>query len=291
MGYPVRPSGYPGWGSTGMTNIAEPTDAKKGYGWGVNEQPPSSYFNWLFQIQDQWIQYLDWRGKLVDVVENNCLPIGAYGFTGMTAGGATTLDEWQHYSPSQVNLIGNNWDVTLSEHPNAVNGRVWASIGSGYAHILANVAGVADRGFRMEHILDFETRPIASGYSIEAGLMYNHSGVSGCNLQLGWVATGRSGQLCAMWTPSGRTPTSIAFASGYAAGAGHGWTKHHKLTIEARGVTMAFYSNDILQAAVGSIPVGAVAGSQMFGVRIGGQSALTKATVNYMKLSTARDPI
>ena len=59
MGFPVKPSGFIGWGSTGMTNTAEPLDSKKGTGWGVNEQPASSYFNWIEAKKDEWIQYLD----------------------------------------------------------------------------------------------------------------------------------------------------------------------------------------------------------------------------------------
>jgi hypothetical protein len=286
MGYPVRPSGYVGWGSTGMTNTAEPTDAKKSYGWAVNEQPPSSYFNWIHQKQDEWAQYLGWRSLLSPVVQETFIPAGLYGWTGTTNGGSTGLGYWQIHTPSQVNTLGSNWDVTLSETPGD-DGRQYIHIGSGYAHILANVGGVRGRDFKMEHVVMFSSRPASSGYSIEAGLMYNHSGVSGCNMQLGWVATGRSGQLSAVWRPSGANPTSMNFASGYAAAAGHQWSSHHKLTVESRGPTMAFYSNDRFLGAAPAVAVGG-AGAQQFGVRVGGQSGAMQFIVESMGLEVSR---
>ncbi len=290
MGGPVRPSGFIGWASTGATNVTEPIDAKKAVGWAVNEAPPSSYENWLKQKTDQWIQYLDWRGALSTLVEENFLPVGLYGFTGMTNGGATVLGPWQLYTPSQVNLVGNNWDVQLSSAAGS-NGRNFGLLGSGYGHILANVGGIAGRGFLMEHVLNFWARPNTTGYSIEAGMMYNHSGVSGCNPQLGWVTTGRSGMLCAVWVPSGGSPTLMSFASGYAGNAG-AWSSSHKLTIEARGPTMAFYSNDRLLGAAPAVMVGSIAGvSQQFGVRVGGQSGVLGLYVESMKLKISREPV
>ena len=63
MSKPLRPTGYATWAAVGPTNVAEPDSNHKNTGWGISEIPPSSYFNFLQQRYDQWIQYLDTTGN------------------------------------------------------------------------------------------------------------------------------------------------------------------------------------------------------------------------------------
>lgn len=46
------------------TNIAQPTSDKRAAGWGTNEAPPSSYFNWLHRTSYDWLRYLSYEWKL-----------------------------------------------------------------------------------------------------------------------------------------------------------------------------------------------------------------------------------
>ena len=67
MSTPLRPTGIIGWGSSGIST--EPTDEKKGLGWGATgasgERPPAEYFNWLQQQNEAWQRYLSYE-RIID---------------------------------------------------------------------------------------------------------------------------------------------------------------------------------------------------------------------------------
>jgi len=42
-----------------VTVTIEPSNAKKETGWGADERPPAEFFNWLFYIHGQWIDYFE----------------------------------------------------------------------------------------------------------------------------------------------------------------------------------------------------------------------------------------
>ena len=52
-----KPTKLPRWATTG--SVTEPTEAKKDSGWLAAEKPPAQFFNWLFNIINQWCVYLD----------------------------------------------------------------------------------------------------------------------------------------------------------------------------------------------------------------------------------------
>lgn len=67
---PVQPTGYAGWasGPSGSVRIVEPTALEKAIGWqaGVSGAtsfiggvPPSTYFNWIHNLNYQWQKYLN----------------------------------------------------------------------------------------------------------------------------------------------------------------------------------------------------------------------------------------
>lgn len=61
-----RPTKFPEWARvpyvdpvTGGNNIVEPTEQKKDDGWLRNEKPPANIQNWLHNLADEWLKYLD----------------------------------------------------------------------------------------------------------------------------------------------------------------------------------------------------------------------------------------
>ena len=53
----VKPVAFPRW-NTGAANRTEPTSGKKDTGWVIDEQPASSFFNWLLHfggLYDEWL--------------------------------------------------------------------------------------------------------------------------------------------------------------------------------------------------------------------------------------------
>lgn len=53
-----RPTEYTVWASD-ETQVVEPAGGLKATGWTPGDAPPAQYFNWLFWLNDQWIQWLD----------------------------------------------------------------------------------------------------------------------------------------------------------------------------------------------------------------------------------------
>ncbi len=54
----ARPSTDPVW-NTGGANRTTPTGLKQAAGWGLNEEPPSGYFNWWQNLVYQWQQWFE----------------------------------------------------------------------------------------------------------------------------------------------------------------------------------------------------------------------------------------
>lgn len=297
MGGPVRPSGYVGWGSTGMTNSAEPLDSKKGLGWGVSEKPASSYFNWIQQKQDQWIQYLDWKSQLGVVISDDfTYEDGGYlNAGGVTQfAGATLHPKWQFVEGGGAYVgIANPLDSTIPlNHPVAgaalgvaiVSAQTSAGAAIGQGRMCSRVGNLSGRDFRMEGVL-IHLYPGATSSSFEFGF-FNPSGVAtGINMMMGFEWTGPSGIIGAGWTPSGATGmTSVALGI-----VPTGW---QKLTIESRGPTMAFYVQDTMAAAVPAVMFGASGVIPNFGARALSTTGQTGTTVwiDRVELSVRRNP-
>jgi len=61
-----RPTKFPEWARvpyvdhvTGGNNVVEPAEQKKDDGWLRNEKPPANIQNWLHNLADEWLKYLD----------------------------------------------------------------------------------------------------------------------------------------------------------------------------------------------------------------------------------------
>lgn len=61
-----RPTKFPEWARVpyidpvkGGSNIVEPSEQKKDDGWLRNEKPPGNMQNWLHNLTDEWLKYLD----------------------------------------------------------------------------------------------------------------------------------------------------------------------------------------------------------------------------------------
>lgn len=55
-----QPTKYPEW-NTGGSNRTEPTAGEKVSGWVVDDEPPSSYFNWLSYYTYDWLRWINQR--------------------------------------------------------------------------------------------------------------------------------------------------------------------------------------------------------------------------------------
>lgn len=64
----TKPSTKLNWvTSNDPTKVIEPTTLKKNGGWEALEKPPFQWFNWLFNITDQWLKYLETFTDEIDV--------------------------------------------------------------------------------------------------------------------------------------------------------------------------------------------------------------------------------
>lgn len=74
-----KPTKYPEWADGGSAGIVEPSGAKKLLGWVV-EKPPYQFFNWLFNLLYQWIEWIDQGYRPMTAVTaagNTAVPLGA----------------------------------------------------------------------------------------------------------------------------------------------------------------------------------------------------------------------
>jgi hypothetical protein len=289
MGGPVRPSGYVGWGTTGLTNVAEPLDSKKQQGWGVNEQPPSSYFNWIQQKQDQWIQYLDWKTQLDNLIADDFFYAHNYNTNGTTGWlGSTNYPQWEYWLEGSGGGVGPVVSNSQNEAPAigvfATQAQSQQGARLGQARITARVGNLYGRDFRMDALI----RQIgwgATSSSAEIGF-FDASGVAtGNNIMMGFEWTGASGVMSAAWTPSGAaSPTSVSLGI-----APSGW---QKLSIESRSPTMSFYVNDLCLASAQSVAFGASGIVKTFGVRCISQTGPTGVSIliDRLDLKIRRNP-
>lgn len=58
---PVRVARFGGTSAAEAANSAEPSSGKKDLGWVLDEEPPSSFFNWLHYRAYKWFRWLDER--------------------------------------------------------------------------------------------------------------------------------------------------------------------------------------------------------------------------------------
>lgn len=72
-----KPTKYPQWADGGT--IVEPSSGKKTLGWVV-EKPAYQYFNWLFNLLYQWVEWLDQSYRPMTAVTasgSTAVPLGA----------------------------------------------------------------------------------------------------------------------------------------------------------------------------------------------------------------------
>lgn len=71
-----RPTEFLDWiPSNDPAFIVDPPTELKDVGWSKGESPPARYFNWIINLTDQWLQYLDeqvggWPNSFVDDEES-----------------------------------------------------------------------------------------------------------------------------------------------------------------------------------------------------------------------------
>lgn len=291
MGFPVKPSGYVGWCSTGATNVTEPIDSKKAVGWAGNEAPPSSYVNWIQQKQDQWIQYLDWRSSLTPLVRDDFVVGDTITANGGNGVGFTT----GYYGPwyyerivwaHQGGVVGVLGGVGNYQQP--LMGVLYGGNPSGWYEARVNVGNLTTRDMRMEFAAMFLSKDSQSQISWELGIMFAHSGMSGGNLLCGFMATGSSGNLGFRWVPSGQNATSVSLGQ-----IPSGMSGLHKYVSECRGPTNAIYVDDVLVTAVPVPgPIGASGPVDLhFGGRFGVASGVKQLVLDYAELSVKRSPL
>jgi len=77
MAVESQPTRLPIW-NTGGSNRTEPTSGEKVTGWALDDQPPSSYFNWLQYYTGAWFTWMNQRvykgATEVDLVVNALQP-------------------------------------------------------------------------------------------------------------------------------------------------------------------------------------------------------------------------
>ena len=80
------------WATTAIpgVDIVEPPDNKKDIGWLSQEKPPYQYFNYLFNIIGQWLDYVEEIGGQVVQDIKAVIPIG--GVIGFADYGIATID-------------------------------------------------------------------------------------------------------------------------------------------------------------------------------------------------------
>jgi hypothetical protein len=275
---PIRPSGLPSWASS-ATNIAEPTDAKKAVGWATNEQPPSSYFNWLQEKTGAWIRYLSYDTVIDDdfVFDPGLVrATGTYGSSGNRYGWGVTAG---------VSGSG-DWFVGGAAGEDAV-GTVFHTIrnaASGYGRLEKYVSFNASRDIIGEiRLRPYVPSGLNEGY-IQAGFVFP-SGLVGGGGQAMFLATGIT-QLPVwsfMWSPSLLGPTSVSL------GVTSTPSAYQRLQFERVGETMTVAIN-------GASLVSFYAGNINFsGARFGvyvdhreGAGSFGGVHVDKMKLGVAR---
>lgn len=113
MAVEPQPTYIPEW-NTGGSNRTNPSGAEKIAGWALNDQPPSSYFNWLQYYTGAWFTWLSQRvlkgGAEIDLVVNALSPDTSGGGGGLTlvAGNGFTAGAGGDASLSGGDAAGSN---------------------------------------------------------------------------------------------------------------------------------------------------------------------------------------
>lgn len=236
----VRPSGYLGWASSGATNVTEPTDAKKALGWSVNESGRSSYFNWILQKQDEWIQYLKWKSEFDTIFDTdfNDAPHPHMWYSDGTVITGSKAGE-THYQPlwlkSATGAYGGFGAVTVGLYPDG------GGANGSYLAYISNQAPVPqpDQDFFLETLCNF----LPDGGGTPSTLNTAYVGFGPTTGPLSFMATGNSGYWGLRIKQSGNTGvfgiTSIGLSvtqppSGYS---------YNRFAVECRGPTMCVFVN------------------------------------------------
>ncbi len=285
-----RPSGYVAWAST-ATNVAEPTDAKKAAGWAVSEKPASSYFNWLIQKQDQWIQYMSWRLSLDKVIYDDFIYPTGFAFpNGQNPSGFG----WKWFCNPSGPMSGSvvhGTSISLGLQPVAEM--------PGYVSIVSQASGIAPlvqpvkvgtRDFRMEMIGNIDRISLAgpsayAQFGFPDFCAFRNTGMSAMGLQI--VPSGGSLGSATMWAVTGG-PSGLFFAS---AASGYGQTIN-KYVLERQGATMVIEVNDVRILSVPAVVFGQSGQNLDFGARLQGvNSGDIRAVVDKLSLELARSPV
>lgn len=289
--FPVRPPAFPNWCASGATNITQPTSAQVAVGWNINSSPPSSYMNWLQQLQEQWIQYFGWKTSLDYIVKDDFVQPATAGYTGY---GSSGYVPWFTFVPGGGAFVSNPAAVPagiVTSNPffllpagiMGVLGLTSGFTSPGYLEFYQFVDAPAGRDFSMEFIVADQLRgivPFVPGASVEMGLIYPHSGMSGANPLAAFMWTGPSGYFAGFrWQPSGSAPTMLSLGLiPNASGTHAGQSGFHKYTVENRGPTMALYIDDALIGAAPSPGALGTTGLRMaFGARVGAATGFSFA--------------
>jgi hypothetical protein len=250
-----RPTGYTSW-AAGATNVAEPLDALKVRGYGVNEAPRSSYENWLKNKVDQFISYLDWKAQLAPVVSDHFVrATGINVTTGLYP--IWNVKDAQEGSLSIAQARGFSGSRAMGAIRTDFSNNV--GISSGTYEVTTTVGHLGDRDFAME-FLAWNVQPNASGI-FEYGLWHPQTAGGQATGAMTFMSTGASGAMLLRLTPSGRGATLIglgtyAYPQGYKA-----WR------LERHGSTMAAFVDGVQVAVVPAVPVGMSGVPMRFGFR------------------------
>ena len=246
-----KPTTLPAWCSSG-TNILEPTSTQKAQGFGLNGALPSSYANWLFKAESDWINWLNsfeatahtWTAQQTfataggAVVANSTNSYGVLASSHASSGLYATSDLGQAvlaeaFAAGQPtieargntravwarglanNAIGLYGDATLDLNDNPITGGIGV-YGEGGAK---GVSGVSDNGRAVEGISASAVGVYGSGgtYGVWATGLEGVHGESATGIGVRGSATGAGTGVRADCATAGGTALSIAATHGASA--------------------------------------------------------------------------
>lgn len=122
-----KPSKYPEWADGGT--IVEPSGAKKSLGWIV-EKPPYQFFNWLFNLIYQWVEWFDQGYRPMTAVTasgNTNVPLGA----SIDYAADCTLGNQTYTLPTPASPADNGMIVSILRLDSSGNSITWTGTISG----------------------------------------------------------------------------------------------------------------------------------------------------------------
>lgn len=124
-----KPTKYPEWADGGSAVITEPSGAKKLLGW-IIEKPPYQFFNWLFNLIYQWINWFDQGYQPMTTVTAAGATVVALGSSKSYAADVT-LGNQSFTLPVPANPADNGMEVSILRLDASVNTLTWTGTVSG----------------------------------------------------------------------------------------------------------------------------------------------------------------